>query len=125
MADTAPDNQPIEPSPVSKDSPGRRRIARNIRAICVLYIVFGGIVAMGGIGVLFDESGDVPNYVSGILFGLGLGGVLSAIGVLRRKTWGIPFCVVISVFYLLGFPLGTLLAAYFLINIGRVKSDFL
>jgi len=105
-------------------SPGQARVARNIRAICILYIVFGSIAVLAGIGMLFDDTGDIPRVVACLVASLGLCGVISAVGVLRRKAWGVPFCQIVSGLYLLSFPIGTILGAYYLLNIGKVRDDF-
>jgi len=103
----------------------RARIARNIRAICLLYLLFGTIAVLAGIGLLFDQSQPQasPFLAWGILVG-GCAGVVSAIGVLRKRSWGILVCQIVSAVYLLSFPIGTILGAYFLLNIGKVRSDF-
>ncbi len=89
----------------SQRLPAQTRIARNIRAICILYIVFGGITVLGGIGLFFDDTGETPQVVPYLFVALGLCGVISAVGVLRRKTWGVPFCQLMSGLYLLSFPI--------------------
>ena len=108
-----------------KTVPEKSRTGRNIRAICILYIVFGAVAVLAGIGFLVDPKGaDVPPAVGwAVLFG-GSFGVISAIGVLCKKMWGIPVCQVVSALYVLGFPVGTILGGYFLLNIGKVKSEF-
>ena len=97
------------------------RIIRNIRAICVLYAVLGFVVTLGGSALMLtdDEAGGL-----GILaFAAGVWSLVSAVGLLRRQKWGVPFCQIVSGFYVLSFPIGTLLGAYFLFNIGKVKDD--
>ncbi|HEY1066777.1 MAG TPA: hypothetical protein VGE52_11730, partial [Pirellulales bacterium] len=96
------------------------KIVRNIRAICVLYLILGSIVALAGAGGLFveppagaDREG-IPKPFAAVMLILGLGGAISAFGVLTRRSWGVPFCQVISACYLLSFPVGTILGGYFL-----------
>lgn len=106
-------------------SPDLQRVVRNIRAICILYIVLGSIAALGGfVMLLFDDSGEIPKPIAGTIFVCAVGGVISALGVLRRQRWGVPFCQIISAIYLINFPIGTILGAYFLLNIGKVKREF-
>ena len=103
----------------------RARIARNIRAICLLYVVFGSIAVLAGIGLLVDDSPlqASPVFGWGLLVG-GCAGIISAMGVLRKRSWGILVCQIVSALYLLSFPVGTILGGYFLLNIGKVRSDF-
>ena len=124
MSTINPYQSPSAPTATPERSPQQKRIARNIRAICILYIVFGSIAVLGGFGMFFDDTGDIPKYAACLVFLLGLCGIISAVGVLRRKTWGIPICQVVSGVYLLSFPIGTILGAYFLLNIRKVKEDF-
>jgi hypothetical protein len=106
-------------------SPEKTKIARNIRAICFLYIVFGGLAVLGGIGMIADPQGTgVPRFVACLIAIVGCAGIVSAIGVLRRRSWGIVVCQIVSALYLLSFPIGTILGAYFLLNIGKVKEQF-
>ena len=124
MSEINPYQSPSAATATPERSPQQKRIARNIRAICILYIVFGSLAVLGGVGMLFDDSGEIPKWVACLVSGLGLCGVISAVGVLRRRTWGVPFCQVVSGIYLLSFPIGTILGAYFLLNIRKVKDDF-
>lgn len=122
MSTFNPYQSPSEMADAPRRSPEQARIARNIRAICILYILFGSIAVLGGISMAFDKT--MSPVVPLLAFALGLGGVVSAIGVLRRQTWGVLFCQIVSALYLLSFPIGTILGAYFLLNIGKVKNDF-
>jgi hypothetical protein len=106
-------------------SPEMAKTARNIRAICILYIVLGAFLMFIGIifTLNFKEAAIYP-LVGIIAFITGCAGLISAIGVLRKCSWGVPVCMIVSAFYLLNFPIGTILGAYFLINIGKVKKCF-
>lgn len=117
---------PSEVPAASQQSPKQVRIARNIRAICLLYLIFGSIFTLVGIGAIFSgDTGDsMPRVVPYVLFLCGLGGVLSAIGVLKRRKWGVPLCLAMSGLYLLVIPIGTILGGYFLLNIDSVKQQF-
>ena len=112
---------PEDPATAAK----RARIARSIRAICLLYALFGTIFALAGIALLFDQSQPQASPVlGGVLFVGGCAGVISSIGVLRKRRWGIPVCQIVSALYLLNFPFGTILGGYFLFNIGKVRGEF-
>ena len=101
------------------------RIARNIRAICILYVTFGCIVApVGAVGLFSAEEDGMSVAVASLFLLSGLAGVLSATGVLRRRKWGIPFCQIMSVLYLLVIPIGTILGGYFLLKIDNVRDQF-
>lgn len=124
MSSENPYQSPAEVPVEARPSPEQTRLARNIRAICILYAVFGSVAVLAGIGLFFDDTGAVPRVVPCIVLPLGLGGLVSAVGVLRKRAWGVPLCRVMSALYLLSFPIGTILGAYFLLNIGKVKDMF-
>lgn len=135
MTEINPYESPREPGITEAAiSPKDAKIARNIRAICFLYIVFGGLgVLVGVVGVLAGVAGalagsqeqGLPPLVACLIGAVGFTGVVSAIGVLHKRTWGVPICQIVSALYLLSFPIGTLLGAYFLLNIGKVKKQFI
>jgi hypothetical protein len=50
--------------------------------------------------------------IGGLLFVLGVPGLVAGIGLLRRTSWSRVMALVLSVFELVAFPIGTLLAAY-------------
>jgi len=125
MSESNPYKSPNDVTTVTvTSSPETLRIVRNIRAICILYVVFGAIAVLGGIGMLSDpkDTKVSPSVAWAVVLG-GSAGLISAIGVLRKSTWGIPVCQIVSALYLLGFPIGTILGGYFLLNIGKVKSE--
>jgi len=124
MSNNNPYQSPSAATATPERSPQQKRIARNIRAICILYIVFCSLAVLGGIAMFFDDSGHRPGPAECLVLILGFCGGISAVGVLRRRSWGIPFCQVVSGVYLLVFPIGTILGAYFLLNIRKVKGDF-
>ena len=112
------------PAEAQRSQP-QARIARNIRAICILYVTFGCIVApVGTLGLFSAEEDGMPVAVASLFLICGLAGVLSATGVLRRRKWGIPFCQIMSVLYLVAFPIGTILGGYFLLKIDSVRDQF-
>jgi len=112
---------------LSAEAKKNAEIARNIRAICILYTVFGVLFSLAGLGLLLG-SGDSPHppprFIVWIFLLGGSVGATSAIGVVRKKAWGIPVCAIISAFYLCAFPIGTILGGYFLLNIWKVKKQF-
>lgn len=124
MSELNPYQSPSETTYPPQRTPKQIGIVRNIRAICILYILLGAIAVLAGTALFFDDSGEIPRVAAGLILVLGLCGVVSAVGVLRRKSWGVPFCQIVSAVYLLNFPIGTILGAYFLWNIGKVRGDF-
>ena len=77
---------------------------------------------LAGIGVFAAaDSGEatpfwvlamVALFVGGLMVVLALPGLLAGIGLLRRKEWGRILALIVGVFDLLNFPIGTLIAAY-------------
>ena len=54
----------------------------------------------------------VALFVGGLMVVLALPALLAGIGLLRRKEWGRILALIVGVFDLFNFPLGTLIAAY-------------
>ena len=50
--------------------------------------------------------------LGGLLFVLGVPGLVAGIGLLRRASWSRVMALVLSAFELVAFPIGTLLAVY-------------
>ena len=93
MSDPNPYQSPSAPATVPERSPEQLRIRRSIRAICILYMVFGSIAVLAGLGLLLEGADGVSPLVALLVAGLGLAGVVSAAGVLGRRAWGIPLVV--------------------------------
>jgi len=80
------------------------------------------LIFLAGIGVFSSAAaGDaapfwvltlVALFVGGLMVVLALPSLLAGIGLLRRKEWGRILALIVAVFDLFNFPLGTLLAAY-------------
>jgi hypothetical protein len=80
------------------------------------------LIFLAGIGVFSSAaSGEaapfwvltmVALFVGGLMVVLALPSLLAGIGLLRRKEWGRILALIVGVFDLFNFPLGTLLAAY-------------
>jgi hypothetical protein len=54
----------------------------------------------------------VAIFVGGLMVVLALPALLAGIGLLRRKEWGRILALIVGVFDLLNFPIGTLIAVY-------------
>jgi hypothetical protein len=80
------------------------------------------LIFLAGLGVFSAASSGeaapfwvltmVALFVGGLMVVLALPALLAGIGLLRRKEWGRILALIVGVFDLFNFPLGTLLAAY-------------
>lgn len=80
------------------------------------------LIFLAGIGMFAAaDSGEaapfwvltmVALFVGGLMVVLALPGLLAGIGLLRRKEWGRILALIVGVFDLFNFPIGTLIAAY-------------
>ena len=80
------------------------------------------LIFLAGIGVFSSAaSGEaapfwvltmVALFVGGLMVVLALPALLAGIGLLRRKEWGRILALIVAVFDLLNFPIGTLIAVY-------------
>ena len=95
---------------------------RIIGAALTAVIGLGLLMFLAGIGVFATwESGEaapfwvlsmVSLFVGGLMVLLALPSLLAGIGLLRRKEWGRILALIVGVFDLFNFPIGTLIAAY-------------
>ena len=87
---------------------------RNVRAAAVLFVVFGGIFASGGISMATkqkpDPRRDYPPAVGIGLAIVGVAGVVGGIAALRGSRRWAKLAYVMAVPYLLGFPIGTVMS---------------
>ncbi len=85
---------------------------RNVRAAAVLFIVFGGILAFGGIGILGEEKPDaereIPQAAAVALVFVGIAGVSGGIAAQGGNRRWAKLAYVMAVPYLLIIPVGTL-----------------
>ena len=71
-----------------------------------------------GVGVVTEDAvalrimSVTAASIGGLLFILGVPGLVAGIGLLRRTSWSRVMALVLSVFELVVFPIGTLLAIY-------------
>ena len=108
---------------------GTTNTVRNVRAICLLYVFFGSLNFLGGLALMFmlpaEQAAKLPFAV--VVFGVGA--VIGAISIVvalagfARKPWGVTGCQVLSVLYVFSFPIGTILAIYFLRNVKTYKAS--
>ncbi len=89
-----------------------------------LMLVIGALllIFLAGLGVFSSAAAEdatpffvltlVAFFVGGLMVVLALPGLLAGIGLLRRKEWGRILALIVGVFDLLNFPIGTLIAVY-------------
>ena len=80
------------------------------------------LIFLAGLGVFSSAAAEdatpfwvltlVAFFVGGLMVVLALPGLLAGIGLLRRKEWGRILAIIVGVFDLLNFPIGTLIAVY-------------
>ena len=118
--------------PVIGPQPSPNRVEQNIRVLGILWLVVGGIDALGGIFMWFIGSAlfasmaqmnppsGMPVGFMQVVFGivgfliLIKAGVDAVVGwaLLRRQSWARLVTIIMAFFTLLSFPLGTTLGVY-------------
>lgn len=103
LTDTQPSH--IANAPLPRQLPAMptnvAKVHQNLRAICYLYIVYGSLCILSGIGMLLGSAQDAFLIWFGIAFILGgIGGIAAAIGALNKYKWSLIVIMVISAFYL-------------------------
>jgi hypothetical protein len=87
---------------------------RNVRAVSVLFVVFGSVLALGGIGFVLDEKKMAEEQIHpAVAVGIALTGLAGAIGgvaALRGSRRLAPLVYVMAALYAFGFPIGTILS---------------
>jgi hypothetical protein len=81
----------------------------------LLLFVAGGLLSFGGFSSSPAETmfaGGIVGIVALFLFMIGLPAVIAGFGLLARKPWARTLTLIIAVFNLFGFPIGTMLGAY-------------
>lgn len=81
----------------------------------LLLFVAAGLLSFGSFGSNPAEmllAGGIMGLVALFLFMIGLPAVIAGFGLLARKPWARTLTLVIAVFNLFGFPIGTALGAY-------------
>jgi hypothetical protein len=87
---------------------------RNVRAVSVLFVVFGSVLVLGGIGLALDENKRSqeqmhPAVAVGIAVA-GLAGAIGGIAALRGNRRWAPLVYGMAALYVFGFPIGTILS---------------
>jgi hypothetical protein len=97
---------------------------RNIRTICILYAIFGVIGILAGYTLLGVSVEDASPNIAIALIVLSCMGIITAVGILQRRRWGISVCIFFSTACLPFFPIGTMLGVYMIYNVGKVEEAF-
>jgi len=104
-------------------SPEDYKNYRNVRAAAVLFVVFGGIIVLGGIGMATqqkpDPQRDIPPAAAIGMSIVGLAGVVGGIAALRGNRRWAKLAYVMAVPYLLGFPIGTIMSYIMLSGLSK------
>jgi len=92
---------------------------RNVRAVAVLFVVFGSIFALAGVAIAFGEQpppneDQVPTWFEWVLTAIGLSGAAGGLAVLLGSRRWSKLAYAIAAFYTLGFPIGTIMGYTFL-----------
>jgi CHASE2 domain-containing sensor protein len=87
---------------------------RNVRAVSVLFVVLGSVLALGGIGLALDEDRRSQEQMhAAVAVGIalvGLAGAIGGIAALRGSRRWAPLVYVMAALYVFGFPIGTILS---------------
>jgi hypothetical protein len=104
--------------------PARRRVARHVRVVAVLWLIISGFRLLGSIALMGIGSRRIyipgmPFFVHQILSGVGflflIGAVLGLIagwGLLQHEVWARMLAIIIGVLNLFDAPFGTALGIY-------------
>jgi len=91
------------------------RIGMSILMLLAAAVVFVSVVGGGLLSGDLEAiriTGIVGTVVAGFLALLSVPGIVAGIGLLRQRNWARVLTLVLSVFDLLAFPVGTLIAVY-------------
>jgi hypothetical protein len=106
---------------------GRKNLDTHITVLAWLRIAYSGLLMLGGlfVGTLLTGIGAATHdevayqiltsagaVVGGLMLILSVPGLVAGIGLLGRASWSRVLSLVLAVFDLAAFPLGSILAAY-------------
>jgi hypothetical protein len=77
-----------------------------------VFLLLGGIGAVSGDRQAVVVLSMVGTFVAGLLAVLGLPGIVAGFGLLRRQQWARYLAIVVGIFNLVNFPIGTIVGAY-------------
>ena len=115
-----PEDYSTPSSPLSSDDSTNYR---NVRAVAMLFVVFGSVLVLGGVGLALDESKRSQKQIHlavavGIAF-VGLAGAIGGVAALHGSRRWAPLVYVMAAVYVFAFPIGTILSAVMFNGLSR------
>ncbi len=104
------------------------RIGMSILMLLAAVIVFVSVVGGGLLSRDLEAiriTGIVGTAVAGFLGLLSVPGIVAGIGLLKRRGWARILALVLSIFDLLAFPIGTLIAVYSIWILAQRETEVL
>jgi len=115
-------------------------VETHVKVVAVLHLVFSGLTLLAGlmVTILVVAGGLISGDKTAIAITSGLGfffavlficlsipAIIGAIGTLKYKNWGRILLVIVGVFNLPGFPIGTALGGYTLWVMFQKETELL
>lgn len=104
-------------------NPDDYRNYRNVRAVSILFVALGSIVALGGLLAAFVDPPPneerIPMVAAIIMALIGLAGAIGGMAALIGHPRWAKLAYVMAVFYIFAFPVGTILSYVLLKGLGR------
>ena len=112
----------------------------HVKVVAILHLVFSGMMLLAGliISILLVSGGLISGdrETIAILSGLGfffavlfivlsIPAIIGAIGTLKYRNWGRILLIIVGIFNLPGFPIGTALGAYTLWVLFQKETELL
>lgn len=96
---------------------------RNVRAVSVLFVLFGSVLVLGGVSLTAVHAPNPQEQVHpAVAIGMavvGMAGVVGGIATLRGSRRWSPLIYVLGAVYMLGFPIGTILSFVLFYGLAR------
>ena len=110
-------------SALAELSPADYTNYRNVRAVSVLFILFGSVLVLGGVGLAFGKNSNPrerihPAVGVGIATA-GLAGAVGGVAALRGSRRWAPLVYIMAAVYVFGFPIGTILSLVLFTGLSR------
>ena len=96
---------------------------RNVRAVSVLFVLLGGVLVLGGIGIAVQKNpspdNEIPPWAGIGIAVAGLAGAIGGVAALRGNRRFAPLVYVMAALYVLVCPIGTILSFVLLTGLSR------
>jgi hypothetical protein len=96
---------------------------RNVRAVSALFILIGGVLAMGGMASVFQKNAQPQEPIQmAVPVGMavaGLAGVIGGVATLRGSRRWAPLIYLMAAIYIFAFPIGTILSLALFMGLSR------